>query len=167
MIKLFGTNTGGVVKGGFSRLPPPPPVAARAAFFAAGILAFSAFCLGCADVEDAYANQGDLKKWLKITAQPQGAVYSQGAQATAMFVEVEADADGVLTYQWYSGAENNTANGSAIEGATEASYTPPTAELGVVYYYVTVNSLPSGGGAGDAATSSAVCVEVNNLVNAA
>jgi hypothetical protein len=137
----------------------------RAAFFAAGLLAFSAFCVGCADIENAYANQGDLEKGLKIRAQPQGAVYSLGAQATAMFVEVEAD--GVLTYQWHCCAESNTANGSAIEGATEASYTPPTAELGVVYYYVTVTSLPSAGGAGDAATSSAACVEVNNFVNAA
>ncbi|MDR2602389.1 MAG: leucine-rich repeat domain-containing protein [Spirochaetaceae bacterium] len=127
-------------------------------------MAFSAFCLGCAGADSTALNQGDLKKRLKITAQPQGAVYSLGTQAVAMFVQVEADADGVLSYQWHCGAENNNTGGSAIEGATEASYTPPTTELGVVYYYVTVTSPPSGGGA---ATSSAARVEVNNFVNAA
>jgi hypothetical protein len=136
-------------------------------FFAAGLLAFSAFCLGCAGVDSATPNQGDLKKGLKITAHPQGAVYSQGAQAVAMFVGVEADAGAVLSYQWYSGAAGNNMGGSVIEGAQGASYMPPTVELGVVYYYVTVTSLPSGGGAGDAATSSAARIEVNNLVNAA
>ncbi|MBQ8662642.1 MAG: DUF4430 domain-containing protein [Eubacterium sp.] len=40
-----------------------------------------------------------------------------------------------ITYQWYSNTSNSTENGTAISGATTASYTPSTAALGTTYYY--------------------------------
>jgi hypothetical protein len=38
-------------------------------------------------------------------------------------------------YQWYSNATNNTSTGSPITGATNSTYTPPTATAGTEYYY--------------------------------
>ena len=47
-----------------------------------------------------------------------------------------ADWESKLSYQWYSNTENSTAGGTAIEGATSASYDVPTAAAGTTYYYV-------------------------------
>ncbi|MBE6914197.1 MAG: hypothetical protein E7472_04560, partial [Ruminococcaceae bacterium] len=47
-----------------------------------------------------------------------------------------ADWESKLSYQWYSNTENSTAGGTAIEGATGASYTVPTATVGTTCYYV-------------------------------
>jgi hypothetical protein len=188
VIKLFGTNGGGVVKGGFSKLPPPPPVAVRAAFFSAGLLAF---CLGCAGVDIADPETKNPKEEVipaaepVIKTHPQDAVYQAGTAAVPLSVQAESPDGGVLSYQWYSGAENSKSASLAVLGATGASYTPPTVETGVVYYYVTVTNAHSekeaapppasseapgdGESGGNAASvaSSAARIEVNNLVNAA
>ena len=52
-----------------------------------------------------------------------------------------------FTYQWYTnGSTNSNSGGSAIEGATASTYTPPTASAGTVYYYVIVAAAGSGCG---------------------
>ena len=40
-----------------------------------------------------------------------------------------------ITYQWYSNTTNSTTGGTAIDGATDASYTPITSATGTKYYY--------------------------------
>jgi hypothetical protein len=47
-----------------------------------------------------------------------------------------------LSYQWYSNAANSNVGGTAISGATGASYTvPPTLADGTYYYYCVLASL--------------------------
>jgi hypothetical protein len=46
---------------------------------------------------------------------------------------------GSYTYQWYS-AVSFTASGTLITGANSSIYTPPTSQLGTVYYYCIVSS---------------------------
>jgi gliding motility-associated-like protein len=45
-----------------------------------------------------------------------------------------------LTYQWYSNTTNSTSGGTAISGATTATFTAPTTTLATTYYYVIVSS---------------------------
>jgi formylglycine-generating enzyme required for sulfatase activity len=100
-----------------------------------------------------------------ISGQPQNAVYHIGAQAAALTVSASVSDEGTLGYQWYSHTENSNENGTLIYGETAAHYTPPTAALGVAYYYVVVTNILNGKTA--AITSNTAKIEVNNKINAA
>ena len=43
--------------------------------------------------------------------------------------------EGTASYQWYSNLDNNNTSGTLIAGATSATFTPPTANVGTTYYY--------------------------------
>ena len=61
--------------------------------------------------------------------------------ATADPITVEATvSEGTLSYQWYRNNVDSNGGGTAIDGATEATYTPPTTESGTFYYYVVVTN---------------------------
>ena len=61
--------------------------------------------------------------------------------ATADPITVEATVStGTLSYQWYRNNVDSNGGGTAIDGATEATYTPPTTESGTLYYYVVVTN---------------------------
>ncbi len=51
---------------------------------------------------------------------------------------------GTYSYQWYSNSINNNTTGTAITGATNNTYTPPTNTVGTMYYYVVINQTGSG-----------------------
>ncbi|MDD6641064.1 MAG: lamin tail domain-containing protein [Bacteroidales bacterium] len=54
---------------------------------------------------------------------------------------ITASGNPTPTYQWYSNTSKSNSNGTAISGATGASYTPSTATAGTFYYYcVATNS---------------------------
>jgi PKD repeat protein len=67
----------------------------------------------------------------------------QNATPTALTVTASGGT-GTLLYQWYSNTVNNTTSGTAIAGANASTYTPPTATVGVVYYYCMVTTAASG-----------------------
>ena len=52
----------------------------------------------------------------------------------ALTVEATAP-EGTITYQWYQNTADLNGGGQAIEGATEATYTPDTSEKGTTYYF--------------------------------
>jgi hypothetical protein len=54
---------------------------------------------------------------------------------TALSVSASSPNGSAITYQWYSNASNSTVGGTAIGGATSASYTPPSNVAGTKYYY--------------------------------
>ncbi|WP_445265607.1 hypothetical protein, partial [Sphingobacterium sp. MYb382] len=97
-----------------------------------------------------------VNKLTTITTSPVGAIYCKDVPATAL--AVVADGTGTLTYQWYSNTSNSTTGGTAISGATSASYTPVTTVVGTQYYYVVVT-----GSCGTAATSAVAAIMVNKL----
>ena len=70
-----------------------------------------------------------------ISTNPSGATYCQNS--TAVNLSVTASGTGI-TYQWYSNTVNNNTTGTAISGATAATYTPATTATGTTYYYVVV-----------------------------
>lgn len=90
-----------------------------------------------------------------ITQHPESATYDQGATPTAL--TITASGNPTPTYQWYSNTSKNNSNGTAISGATKASYTPSTATAGTFYYYcVATNSKGS-------ASSNVATITVNTV----
>ena len=89
-----------------------------------------------------------------ISAQPQGMSLASGETGT---LTVSAAAlEGTLHFQWYSNTANSNQGGTAIEGATEASYTPEE-KTGTTDYYVAVSSVANGRSS-DPVLSNAVAV---------
>ncbi|WP_256758450.1 S-layer homology domain-containing protein [Cohnella sp. WQ 127256] len=104
-----------------------------------------------------------------IGTQPTGATVNEGASSPSLSVTATVSDSGTLSYQWYSNTISSNSGGTAISGATSASYIAPTTTAGTKYYYVVVtntNSSATGNQTGTA-TSSAATVTVNALINAA
>jgi gliding motility-associated-like protein len=73
-----------------------------------------------------------------ITSQPQSQTVCLGGSLSNLSVAYSGG-NGTPTYQWFSSPTNSTSNGSAIIGATSASYTLPAASaVGTTYYYCTL-----------------------------
>jgi hypothetical protein len=91
-----------------------------------------------------------------ITAQPQNYLVNIGDNVT-LNVSATASDGGTLSYQWYS-------DGSIINGATAAGYSPSTAIEGTAYYHVVItNTNPYVNGTQTAtATSNTVSVTVTD-----
>ncbi|WZL89631.1 PKD-like domain-containing protein [Salinimicrobium sp. 3283s] len=73
-----------------------------------------------------------------ITAQPSTSEQVVCLNGTATPLSVTATGAG-LTYQWYSNTTNANTGGTAINGATSATYTPVATTAGIRYYYVIVS----------------------------
>ncbi|MBM3916147.1 MAG: T9SS type A sorting domain-containing protein, partial [Sphingomonadales bacterium] len=71
---------------------------------------------------------------------PTGSNYCQGgAVSNPLSVSATGGINSAYTYQWYSNGANNNTTGIAIPGATAANYTPPTGNIGTMYYYCQVS----------------------------
>jgi hypothetical protein len=77
-----------------------------------------------------------------VSTNPASAEYSQGDVATALSVSATAANEGALSYQWYKNETNQSVlageGATAIDGATNATYTPSTAAAGTTYYFCKV-----------------------------
>lgn len=77
----------------------------------------------------------------ELTTNLSGSVtYEIGDAAEPLTVEATTSDEGEITYQWYQSFTNTNGGGTIIEGATENTFTPPTKEAGIVYYYVVATS---------------------------
>ena len=77
----------------------------------------------------------------ELTTNLRGSVtYEIGDAAEPLTVEATTSDEGEITYQWYQSFTNTNGGGTIIEGATENTFTPPTKEAGIVYYYVVATS---------------------------
>ena len=96
-----------------------------------------------------------------LETNPVSAEYSQGDAATALSVSATAANSGALSYQWYKNTTNKSvldAEGAeAIDGATNATYTPSSATAGTTYYFCKVTEE----GNANVATSRIATVKVN------
>ncbi|WP_409344292.1 beta strand repeat-containing protein [Paenibacillus sp. MBLB4367] len=101
-----------------------------------------------------------------INTQPSDQTVNEGGNAT---LNVAASGGVALSYQWYRNTTNSTNGSTAINGATNASYSAPTVAAGTTYYYsVVTNTDASATGSQTAtATSSIAKVTVNALTHAA
>ena len=77
----------------------------------------------------------------ELTTNLSGSVtYEIGDAAEPLTVEATTSDEVEITYQWYQSFTNTNGGGTIIEGATENTFTPPTKEAGIVYYYVVATS---------------------------
>ena len=74
-----------------------------------------------------------------IVNQPKGVAVKQKDGVT-LSVKAEVNDKGALGYEWYKNDTNSNAKGERIDGATKASYEPPTDLTGIAYYYVVVTN---------------------------
>lgn len=77
-----------------------------------------------------------------ISTQPPSSTICKDEVPKQLAVKV-VNGVGTPTYQWYSNATNDIL-GSGIDGATSATYNPPYAVAGTVYYYCII-TYPTGG----------------------
>lgn len=76
-----------------------------------------------------------------ITVHPNTSAASTCQNGTAFAaLSVTATGSSPFTYQWYSNTVASNSGGTAITGATSASYTPSNATFGTLYYYCIVTN---------------------------
>ncbi|MBE7013494.1 MAG: PKD domain-containing protein [Ruminococcaceae bacterium] len=82
----------------------------------------------------------------------------------ALTVKV-ADIKGQLSYQWYSNTSKSNNGGTAVYGATSATYYPPTTSEGTKYYYCVITNTDTTATQNQTATvkSSTAAVKVNRI----
>ena len=136
------TNSGGAIISGATAVTYVPPV-----FNNAGT--FYYYCVitdagnGCGNVTSQVATIVIVVD-PTITVQPLPTqTLCQNAAPTALTVTASGGT-GTLLYQWYSNSVNSTTSGTLIGSATSATYTPPTATVGSVYYYCVITTVASG-----------------------
>ena len=76
----------------------------------------------------------------RITVQPQGAIYTLDMAAAALTVGAEVDDEGTLSCQWYRSDTDSAEGWTAIDGAADWQYAPPTNKVGVTYYYAIITN---------------------------
>ncbi|WP_046744103.1 T9SS C-terminal target domain-containing protein [Kordia zhangzhouensis] len=77
----------------------------------------------------------------EITTQPQSSVVCQNGTPNTLSVATSGVSP---QYQWYVNTTNSTTGATAIAGATNADYVPPTDTVGTLFYYCEI-TFASGG----------------------
>lgn len=90
---------------------------------------------GCAFQEEEKAPDAQLPVIMSIT--PDVTTLLNIQQELTVTAQVEDK--GILTYQWYA-SESKLVKGTAIENATEQTYTPPVTQVGTTYYYCVIKN---------------------------
>ncbi|MEN8929348.1 MAG: PKD-like domain-containing protein [Flavobacteriales bacterium] len=76
-----------------------------------------------------------------VTLQPLSDTYCLGTLDIDTLVVSASGGLGSYSYQWHSSAINSNSGGTAIPGATSASYLPSLASVGTVYYYCEITQV--------------------------
>ncbi|MDI6032942.1 PKD domain-containing protein [Flavobacterium sp. LB2P84] len=76
-----------------------------------------------------------------VTSQPLATqTLCQSVAPTDLSVTAAGDVSvGALSYQWYSNGTNSNSGGTLLPGATNTTFTPPTASVGTRYYYCEIS----------------------------
>ena len=97
------------------------------------------------------------KPTISITSQPKSMTVA--LHDTAEFtVNAGVSDNGTVLYQWYSNTADNTTGGTAIDGATAATYHASTDTKGITYYYCVIQA-----NGAEAITSNIVKLTVRNM----
>jgi gliding motility-associated-like protein len=83
----------------------------------------------------------------------------QNVVPTSLSVAVSGGISALYSYQWFSNTSNNNTSGTPISGALTDTYTPPTSNVGTLYYYCVV-SQTSGSGCAVSSTTAAIVVNL-------
>jgi hypothetical protein len=128
-----GNSTGAAVLGGPYYNTVPPDFTSTAAD---GSLTFMFYSDGSVTAAG-FAAQITTTTVNPITSHPTATTSTCIGYSPVLTVGV----NGTNTYQWFNnGTTNSNTGGSAISGATNASYSPSTAATGLTYYYCRVTT---------------------------
>lgn len=94
-----------------------------------------------------------------FTTQPVSSSACEGGTPTALSVAY-SNGVGTPTYQWYSNTANTTIGATLLAGETNPTYNPPSASVGVTYYFCII-TFASGGGC-SSITSDIAAVEITS-----
>jgi len=86
------------------------------------------------------------------------ASYNTNATANALSVTATTATGTISEYQWYSNSSASISGATLIDGATDASFVPPTSVSGTRYYYCKVTN------SNDCSVNSVVSGAINTLV---
>lgn len=99
-----------------------------------------------------------------IVNQPSSSSICLGQTATVLSFTI-ANGVGVPTYQWYSNSNNSNTGGTIINGATNATFNPPSTVSGTSYYYCVVTFPTITGGCSVISTNAAeVIINPNPVI---
>lgn len=111
---------------------------------------------GCGTVTSATANISVAADPV-ITTQPLATQTICQLAASTVLTTAASGGSGSFSYQWYSHTVNQNSGGQLLSGATSATFTPPTALVGTLYYYCVISQT----GLGCSVTSAPAQVIVN------
>ena len=89
---------------------------------------------GCESVLSTEFEIKDKEPATAITTSPVGATYTQNATATAL--SVVSSGTTPTAYKWYRNTTNSKTGSDVTQVATTATYTPPTNQIGSLFYWV-------------------------------
>lgn len=93
-----------------------------------------------------------------ITTQPTNVTVNVGGTA-ALTVAANVTDGGTLSFQWFSNTTNSNSGGTAISGATSATFNAPTTVAGTRHYYVVVTNT------NNSATGSTTAIRASNAAS--
>lgn len=128
------TNVGGTIIAGATNATYTPPAftASGNYYFYVEILASGS---GCAPISSE-VSEVVVANDPTITTQPLATqTLCQGTAPQDLEVAASGGIGSGYAYQWYSNTVNTNTGGTAIIGATNATFTPPTGTVGSLYYY--------------------------------
>ena len=136
------TNTGGIsIPGANQATYTPPTFSTVGTFYYYAVATYDGS--GCGSVASNVASINVVADPIVTTQPLLTQTHCQGANATALNVAV-ANGLGTPSYQWYSNTTNSNTGGSLLVGQINASFTPPTTNLGTLYYYCVITQSISG-----------------------
>ena len=137
-INTTNSNTGGVlIPGATNSDYTPPTFTATGNYYYYVIISLTGS--GCSDIISEVAEVIVIDDPI-ITVQPLiSQTLCQGITPQDLEVTASGGLGTTYTYQWYINTTNSNTGGTLITGATNLTYTPPTATVGTIYYYVVVS----------------------------
>ena len=133
------SNSGGtIITGATIAIFTPPSVSVGTIYYYAIISQTGIDCNVVSNTSEVIVNEAP-----NFTTQPKSNTYCLGDALNSLSV-AHANGVGTPTYLWYSNTINESTTGTAITGATNSSFNPPSGSVSTVFYYVTL-TFPSGG----------------------
>ena len=100
-------------------------------------LSFILLLAGCEFFSDLFSDDPKSPPLITISTQPAGTTnVTAGSISGSLNVSASVTQGAALSYQWFSNTTNSNSGGTAISGATSASFTiPTTLTIGTYYYF--------------------------------
>ncbi len=136
---IANTNSGGtLIIGATNNIFTPPTNAVGTLYYYCEITQTASGCGVLSDTAEVIINASPT-----FTSQPISQTICFGSSFNTLSASF-INGVGTPTFQWYSNTVNDNTTGTAIDGAINSNYTPPSGTIGTTFYY-TIITFSSGG----------------------